>query len=148
LFQPAPNRCLDYRFAQFRNNNIDWHNRLFLPNTAFLGWQTRLYFPNKSLFDLAGFNVKRPLDQGFLVSGVPGRGTFCRARTSRAANIMQRPASADKRSQQGPHKFPRAHIFWLFLHPQNLSQVWVAIEDRLEIVGRKWIKLLDSPDGN
>src|SRR6185503_5777991 len=65
-------------------------------------------------------------------------------RRSFAASIVQRPLLFERRLQAMSDLVPGALVLWLFLAPDDLARLCIALEDRVVVLDRKWIELLDA----
>src|SRR5262249_24221553 len=75
---------------------------------------------------------------------VPRGRTFSRTRIPAAPDVSHRNAPVGQLFQAWTRKAPRTHVLRLFLHPYDFAYVLIALQNRLQIISWKWIKLFDS----
>src|SRR5437867_8853586 len=85
-----------------------------------------------------GPHLEGLLDERLLIELMPRGRTLRRARRARTADVTQRPASPDHFLESRMHELPGPHVLRLFLQPDDLAQLRVAIERLPQRDGREW----------
>src|SRR5579862_2137102 len=91
---------------------------------------------------------ERGADDAVLLAQVRGRIPLARARAPRAADVEERDALRLRLLEPVANRPPCAHVLRLFLHPDELAEVRVAGEQRLRLLDREGIQLLEPRNGD